>query len=40
MFGSEDDKQVLLGYLNDLLELDDAHRIPSVSPRSPSSAGA
>jgi predicted transposase/invertase (TIGR01784 family) len=31
IFGSEDHKPVLLGFLNDLLELDDAHRIVSVS---------
>src|SRR5678815_4436539 len=31
IFGSEDHKPVLLGLLNDLLELDDAHRIQSVS---------
>ena len=31
IFGSEDHKPVLLGFLNDLLELDDAHRIRSVS---------
>jgi predicted transposase/invertase (TIGR01784 family) len=31
IFGSEDHKPVLLGFLNDLLELDDAHRIKSVS---------
>ena len=31
IFGSEDHKPVLLGFLNDLLELDDAHRIESVS---------
>ncbi|HEX3475854.1 MAG TPA: Rpn family recombination-promoting nuclease/putative transposase [Kofleriaceae bacterium] len=31
IFGSEDHKPVLLGFLNDLLELDDAHRIQSVS---------
>ncbi|TMQ15542.1 MAG: Rpn family recombination-promoting nuclease/putative transposase [Deltaproteobacteria bacterium] len=31
IFGSEDHKPVLIGLLNDLLELDDAHRIRSVS---------
>lgn len=31
IFGSEDHKPVLLGFLNDLLELDEAHRIVSVS---------
>jgi predicted transposase/invertase (TIGR01784 family) len=31
IFGSEDHKPVLLGFLNDLLELDDAHRIVTVS---------
>ncbi|HEY0483186.1 MAG TPA: Rpn family recombination-promoting nuclease/putative transposase [Kofleriaceae bacterium] len=31
IFGSEDHKPVLIGFLNDLLELDDAHRIRSVS---------
>lgn len=31
IFGSEDHKVALLGFLNDLLELDDAHRIVSVS---------
>jgi predicted transposase/invertase (TIGR01784 family) len=31
IFGSEDHKPVLIGFLNDLLELDDAHRIESVS---------
>ena len=31
IFGSEDHKPALLGFLNDLLELDDAHRIQSVS---------
>jgi predicted transposase/invertase (TIGR01784 family) len=31
IFGSEDHKPVLLGFLNDLLELDDAHRIQSVA---------
>jgi len=31
IFGSEDHKTVLLGFLNDLLELDDAHRIQSVA---------
>ena len=35
IFGSEDHKPVLLGFLNDLLELDDAHRIRSVSLLSP-----
>ena len=37
IFGSEDHKPVLLGFLNDLLELDDAHRIRSVSLCLPSS---
>jgi len=31
IFGSEEHKPALLGFLNDLLELDDAHRIQSVS---------
>lgn len=31
IFGSEDHKPVLIGFLNDLLELDDAHRIQSVT---------
>jgi predicted transposase/invertase (TIGR01784 family) len=31
IFGSEDHKPVLIGFLNDLLELDDAHRIASVT---------
>jgi predicted transposase/invertase (TIGR01784 family) len=31
IFGSEDGKPVLIGFLNDLLELDDAHRIESVT---------
>src|ERR1041384_2776109 len=31
IFGSEDHKPVLLGFLNDLLELDGPHRIQSVS---------
>jgi predicted transposase/invertase (TIGR01784 family) len=31
IFGSEDHKPALLGFLNDLLELDDAHRIHSVA---------
>jgi predicted transposase/invertase (TIGR01784 family) len=31
IFGSEDHKPVLIGFLNDLLELDDAHRIESVT---------
>jgi predicted transposase/invertase (TIGR01784 family) len=31
IFGSEDHKPVLIGFLDDLLELDDAHRIESVS---------
>ena len=31
IFGSEDHKSILLGFLNDLLELDEAHRIRSVS---------
>jgi predicted transposase/invertase (TIGR01784 family) len=31
IFGSEDHKPVLLGFLNDLLELDEAHRIQAVS---------
>ncbi len=31
IFGSEDHKPALIGFLNDLLELDDAHRIQSVS---------
>jgi predicted transposase/invertase (TIGR01784 family) len=31
IFGSEDHKPALLGFLNDLLELDDAHRIQSVA---------
>jgi len=31
IFGSEDHKPALLGFLNDLLELDDAHRIKSAS---------
>jgi predicted transposase/invertase (TIGR01784 family) len=31
IFGSEDHKPILLGFLNDLLELDEAHRIQSVS---------
>jgi len=30
IFGSEDHNPVLIGFLNDLLELDDAHRIQSV----------
>jgi predicted transposase/invertase (TIGR01784 family) len=35
IFGSEDHKPVLIGFLNDLLELDEAHRIRSVSLLSP-----
>jgi predicted transposase/invertase (TIGR01784 family) len=35
IFGSEDHKPALLGFLNDLLELDDAHRIQAVSLLSP-----
>jgi predicted transposase/invertase (TIGR01784 family) len=35
IFGSEDHKPILLGFLNDLLELDEAHRIQSVSLLSP-----
>src|SRR3954465_4920323 len=35
IFGSEDHKPVLIGFLNDLLELDDAHRIESVTLLSP-----
>src|SRR6201991_3717594 len=31
IFGTEDHKPALLGFLNDLLELDDAHRIQSVT---------
>ena len=31
IFGSEDHKPVLIGFLNDLLELDEAHRIREVS---------
>ncbi len=31
IFGTEDHKPALLGFLNDLLELDDAHRIHAVS---------
>jgi len=31
IFGSEDHRSILLGFLNDLLELDEAHRIQSVS---------
>jgi predicted transposase/invertase (TIGR01784 family) len=31
IFGSEDHKPVLIGFLDDLLELDDAHRIASVT---------
>ncbi len=31
IFGTEDHKPALLGFLNDLLELDDAHRIDAVS---------
>src|ERR1051325_11515989 len=31
IFGSEDHKPALLGFLNDVLELDDAHRIQAVS---------
>ena len=31
IFGSEDHKTALLGFLNDILQLDDAHRITSVS---------
>jgi hypothetical protein len=31
IFGSEDHKPALLGFLNDLLELDGTHRIQSVS---------
>lgn len=30
-FGSESHRPALLGFLNDLLELDDAHRIQSVA---------
>src|SRR5580704_891864 len=30
IFGSEDHKMALLGFLNDILQLDDAHRITSV----------
>ena len=31
IFGSEDHKTALLGFLNDILQLDDAHRITSVA---------
>src|ERR1041384_6499671 len=31
IFGTEDHKPALLGFLNDLLELDDTHRIHAVS---------
>jgi predicted transposase/invertase (TIGR01784 family) len=31
IFGTEDHKPALLGFLNDLLELDDSHRIDAVS---------
>jgi predicted transposase/invertase (TIGR01784 family) len=31
IFGSEDHKTALIGFLNDILQLDDAHRITSVS---------
>jgi PD-(D/E)XK nuclease family transposase len=30
VFGSEDHKTALIGFLNDILQLDDAHRITSV----------
>src|SRR4051812_9658694 len=35
IFGSDDHKTALLGFLNDVLELDDAHRIAKVSLLSP-----
>ena len=31
IFGSEDHKTALVGFLNDILQLDDAHRITSVA---------
>ncbi len=31
VLGSEDHKTALLGFLNDILQLDDAHRITSVA---------
>ena len=31
IFGSEDHKTALIGFLNDILQLDDAHRITTVS---------
>jgi predicted transposase/invertase (TIGR01784 family) len=31
IFGTEDHRSILLGFLNDMLELDEAHRIQSVS---------
>src|SRR5271170_251099 len=35
IFGSDDHKTALLGFLNDILQLDGAHRITSVAPLSP-----
>lgn len=39
IFGSEDHKTALIGFLNDVLELDDAHRVVSVMLLTPEGGG-
>jgi hypothetical protein len=38
IFGSDDHQTAIVGFLNDILQLDDAHRITSVALLPPSSA--